>query len=241
MLETGFTYKKLKEALVNAKEKFNFIGFDEEVKEFGCVLLRHDIDMSMDKAETLAILENEIGIKATYYFLLRSDNYNILSENIISRINKIKELGHDIGLHFDHAFYGTIESEDELVSKLSFEKKIFETETNIKITSFAFHNTTPQILNFNKLSYAEMINVYNDKFFKKIRYCSDSYGIWRFKSMYEELSYPESIQILLHPAMWSEKDVKPQFRVNEAFNIRSEKSFENYIDFVKRNQPDLLK
>jgi hypothetical protein len=235
-----FTYKKLEKHLIKAKSDFKFCGFDENIDDFGCVLLRHDIDFSMDKALEMAIFQSKLGIKATYYFLLRTDNYNIFSEKTNLELREIRKLGHDIGLHFDHAYYGKMQDEDQLIKLLSFEKDIFENETNIKINSFAYHNTTPDILKFNKLKYANMINVYNDLYFKKIRYCSDSYGIWRFKSMYDELENNKSIQILLHPALWSEKAMLPTDRIKDAFLKRYELSFDNYIDFVKKNFPQIL-
>jgi hypothetical protein len=235
-----FTYENLEKELIKAKAKFRFCGFDENIDDIGCVLLRHDIDFSMDKALEMAIFQSKLGIKATYYFLLRSDNYNIFSEKTNKEIRKIQHLGHDIGLHFDHAFYGKIHDENQLIKLLSFEKEIFENELKIRLKSFAYHNTTPDILRFNCLKYANLINVYNERYFKKIRYCSDSYGVWRFNSMYDELKINKTIQILLHPALWSENSMPPPNRIKESFSKRFELSFNNYLEFVKANFPQIL-
>lgn len=240
MKKKDFTYDVLKNTLLNAKQRFKFIGFDENIDESGCVIMRHDIDMSIEKAIKMAELEHEVGVKATYFFLLRSDNYNLFNKEVISDIRYIHRLGHDIGLHFDHLFYGEFDSEMLIINKLEYERDILASQLGLEINSFAYHNTNKEILSFNREIMGGMLNAYCDKYFKKIKYCSDSYGIWRFNSMYEELNENKSIQILLHPAMWSADLLPPAERVKLAFFTRSEYSYRNYLDFIKQNYPSII-
>jgi len=65
------------------------------------VILRHDVDYSLEKALELARFEKSIGIQSTYFLLLSSDLYNIASKKSLNYINEIIGLGHEIGLHFD--------------------------------------------------------------------------------------------------------------------------------------------
>ena len=58
-------------------------------------LIRHDVDRKPKRALRMAILENKLGIKSTYYFRVKSNTFN--KEIII----KIEELGHDIGYHYE--------------------------------------------------------------------------------------------------------------------------------------------
>ena len=53
------------------------------------VILRHDIDYSLDKAVALAELERELGVSSTYFVLLTSEFYNLLSKDNLSKISKI--------------------------------------------------------------------------------------------------------------------------------------------------------
>jgi hypothetical protein len=63
--------------------------------DFPIVILRHDVDRRPLNALTTAKLENELGIKGTYYFRIVPESFN---ENIISQISG---LGHEIGYHYE--------------------------------------------------------------------------------------------------------------------------------------------
>jgi hypothetical protein len=71
-------------------------------------ILRHDVDMSIGKALKMAQIEHEIGVCSTYFFLISTDFYNIASKSSVSKISRIHDLGHEIGLHFDEVKYGNI-------------------------------------------------------------------------------------------------------------------------------------
>lgn len=58
------------------------------------VILRHDVDWELNNALAMARLEQEYGIKSTYYFRYPK-TFNVL---IISRI---RELGHEVGYHYE--------------------------------------------------------------------------------------------------------------------------------------------
>ena len=59
------------------------------------VILRHDVDRRPLNALTTAKLENELGIRGTYYFRIVPESFD---ETIIKQI---AELGHEIGYHYE--------------------------------------------------------------------------------------------------------------------------------------------
>lgn len=59
------------------------------------IILRHDVDKLPENALNTAIIENEFGIKASYYFRIVKESYN---EKIIKQI---AGLGHEIGYHYE--------------------------------------------------------------------------------------------------------------------------------------------
>jgi hypothetical protein len=59
---------------------YRFAFFDDEPRE-GDVLLRHDVDMSLAAALTMAELEAERDVQATYFLMTRSDFYNLDSRS----------------------------------------------------------------------------------------------------------------------------------------------------------------
>ncbi len=59
------------------------------------ISFRHDVDRKPEKSLKMAKLENEHGVKTTYYFRMKPESYN---EKII---NEIIALGHEIGYHYE--------------------------------------------------------------------------------------------------------------------------------------------
>jgi hypothetical protein len=101
-------YKKLLSELLQAE--YRFLTFEEFVKDPGkkekTVILRHDVDKKPLRSLRTAEMENELGIKGTYYFRVGK---NELPRKVIERIAK---LGHEIGYHYDdlNAAGGVVEN-----------------------------------------------------------------------------------------------------------------------------------
>lgn len=93
-----FTIEKYKSLLsVLQSNGYSFQTFEEYIKKplVKCVVLRHDVDRIPSNALNLAKIENENGIRATYYFRIVS---NVWDESIIKRIIS---LDHEIGYHYE--------------------------------------------------------------------------------------------------------------------------------------------
>ncbi len=94
-----FSFIKLTElykALLN--KGFCFITLDKYLSEaggFNTIILRHDVEKRYDNALKFAQIQNELGIKGTYYFRILKNSYNP------EIVKKIADLGHEIGYHYD--------------------------------------------------------------------------------------------------------------------------------------------
>lgn len=106
-------YKHLIKALI--ENGYTITGYDNYEGYEKAAILRHDIDMDIQKALEMARLEFELGVRSTYYVLLSSDLYNALSKNSIAYLKEILSLGHWVGLHFDEKKY---EATDNVVEKI---------------------------------------------------------------------------------------------------------------------------
>ena len=63
-------------------------------------LIRHDVEFSPRRALRLAEIDSDLSVSSTFFFQVRNNAYNILSNENIDILNRIKNLGMDIGLHF---------------------------------------------------------------------------------------------------------------------------------------------
>lgn len=229
-----FTLQEYRHLLVTAKTHFTFIGYTDYKESSPFVIWRHDIDFNPYYALQLAKIEQEEGIKATYFILLHSNLYNLLSVNNKKIINQIIELGHTIGLHFDSSFYN-ISTEEDLEQFLLFEKEILEKTFQVPMESFSFHINTPFTMQCEKYIYAGMVNAYATYFKNEMEYCSDSYGYWRFRRLKDVLTQTKdkNLHILTHPEWWQETVKSPKQRLHDCVTKQADEMMNGDSDILK--------
>jgi len=114
---TFSVYEKLLHSLISAN--YEILSYEDYLSSKHSpdkyVILRHDVDKLPLNALKMAMLENSLNIKSTYYFRIvkKSNNPKI--------IKKIASLGHEIGYHY----------EDLTLAKGNFEKAINLFEKNL--------------------------------------------------------------------------------------------------------------
>ena len=89
-------YRELLEAAHAGGYRFSY--FDHE-PEAGDLLLRHDVDLSLAAAVEMAEVEAEADAVATYFLMTRSEFYNLDSPSGDAAIERLRGLGHRVGLH----------------------------------------------------------------------------------------------------------------------------------------------
>ncbi len=217
------------------EKKYRFLSYKECLHTEGpWVVWRHDVDFSPERALELATIEHEMGVKSTYFLLMHSPFYNLFEKQNFEMFCKIRELGHDLALHFDFAFY---ESEDKkyIEECIISEKNFLERTFNQKVDSFSFHNPNEWALNYGQNNVAGMVNAYSTFFFDNVNYASDSNGVWRNDSIEDRiLEGHEKLQLLTHPVWWTEEITSPQERMWSAVNGRFERDKTDLLEFWKK-------
>ena len=209
--------------------KGRFVKFDE-VKKETFVILRHDVEYSVKRALTIAELESKNNVSSTFFFKVRSNVYNPFSRINIEKINKIKKMGHDIGLHF-YVTHLKNKNINELRSELNQQKNIFEQGLNIECKSFSFHRPPLWVLEIREDYIDGLINAYGPSYFEfsktpqKIKYISDSQHKWNFGHPLDFINL-QKLQLLFHPDEWSKKGDN---NYEEFFN-----------DLIKENNDEFL-
>ncbi len=208
-------------ALSLAQKSYEFILFDEfDEKNIAknWIILRHDIDFQqgLDRALECAKIEQQLGVRATYFIRVHGE-YNPFNFKNYMILKKIKTMGHEIGLHYEVLDFSTI-TQEEPRDILIRGTKILETVLNSRIKGIAAHNDFTGINNLefwknHSLSdFGFSYRAYDDKFFQKMRYVSDSLGKWKWylngkkragKCMCEHIEEGiERLYILTHPKYW---------------------------------------
>ena len=146
----------------------------------GDLLVRHDVDLSLDAALRMAELEAAHGATATYLLMTESVFYNLASREGVEAIARLRELGHPVGLHAVHPNARLDERFDPVV---------------------AWHNPEPAWMS---APIDGAVNVMAAPYFSPETYRSDSNQRWRSGCPHEELragAFPW-LQLLIHPEIW---------------------------------------
>lgn len=165
------------------------------------LILRHDIDVSLEAAVSLAELEAALGVRATYFALLRCELYNPFAPEGRLALRRIAALGHEIGLHFDAALVdGGFDALDQAAAE---ECTMLEGMVDRPVRIISFHRPAPALLGLAR-PLAGRAHAYEPRFFKAIGYCSDSRGAFHHG---DPLSHPavaagSALQLLTHPIWW---------------------------------------
>lgn len=188
------------------------------------VILRHDVDKSPGNSLRFAEIHHELGIKATYYFRIVEESFNI------EVINKIASLGHEIGYHYEDLTLakGNIDKGYEL-----FNKNLNEIRKYYPVKSICMHGSPLTKWDnrdlWKKYSYRDsgiIAEPYFDLDFTKFFYITDTGRMWdgskvsvrdkvvsTFTEKYkttkdiikaiEENKFPNKAMFTFHPQRWS--------------------------------------
>jgi hypothetical protein len=142
---TVLTYKRLLKALID--QGFSLLSFEQFISNpaVKVVVIRHDVDLLPENSLRFAKIESENGIKATYYFRIVEESFNI------KIIKEIYSLGHEIGYHYEDVSLtanrqkaeGRRLKEDELIKVAieSFEKNLAKIRAIVPVKTICMHGS----------------------------------------------------------------------------------------------------
>lgn len=191
-----FRYDQLRVFFEHIKGRFDVFPLKEWEGQPG-ILLRHDIDLDLDAAVRMALLEKEYGLRSTFFILTGCSTYNPASNGGRKALDTILECGCEIGLHFDPTPYSGVTFE-ELSQKVDDEAEWLGTLTGSPVRSISLHNPFQS----NSFPIFEKYrNTYDPVIFSDEVYLSDSRMDFSGKNPFNfvTLANEKTLQILLHP------------------------------------------
>ncbi len=164
------------------------------------VILRHDIDFSLEKALDMAHLDTTAGVTSTFFFLLTAPYYNPLSEEGVAYIKKIAALGHECGLHYDCTSFEYL-SEAQRQHRVETLANALQDVSGIPIKIIAQHKPAKSPI---RQEFPAYVNAYSPQYISDIVYVSDSRRMFRHADITEFLKQTPKSQLLIHPIWWNE-------------------------------------
>jgi hypothetical protein len=185
------------------------------------LILRHDIDFSLSAARTMADVEAKLGVRSSYFVLLRTEFYNPLSADGLATLAHIASLGHELGLHFDADLYSGDDASIEAAATR--ECSLLETALERPVTVMSFHRPASQLIG-TRNRIAGRLNAYGVRFIKDMGYCSDSRGAWYYgePAQHPAVRAGRALQVLTHPFWWQAPAMAPLDRLKQFLAERTD-------------------
>lgn len=185
------------------------------------VLLRHDIDLDLSYALTMARIEAELGIFSTWFVLVRTEHYNVFSAMGSSIVEEILALGHRLGLHFDCAAYPGATME-EMNAGCAREAGLLEDWFGVSIPITSIHRPPPFLVGSDNTLTAPRLHTYMPLFSRQIHYLADSRGLWRFGEPLDSPAFLDGkpLHLLVHPIWWRSEETTPMQTLTDFIDRR---------------------
>jgi hypothetical protein len=180
-MSCDFSLEHYRELLQAAKSGgYRWAGFDKPPAAHD-LILRHDVDLSLDAALAVAEVEAAESAWSTWFLMTRSVFYNLAASEGDRAISRLRELGHRVA---HHAVYPHVDLDER------FEPVV------------AWHNPDPEYM---AAPIPGAVNVMEPPFFDPEHYRSDSNQRWRHGCPHEPLARGEFewLQLLTHPEIWA--------------------------------------
>ena len=164
------------------------------------VFLRHDVDLHIQGVEQMALVEAARGIPATYYVPLTL-HFNPLYPVNQRILRQIRNLGHEIGLHYNMATYPV----DPVLARahLDWEVGVLSKVIGHRIRSICMHQPHQGEPDpFRGLD--DYVHPHDPRYESSLLYISDSCRAWRDESLATCFgpNRPRRLLLNTHPELW---------------------------------------
>ena len=208
-----FSFDDYREILRIIKSTGRYTNYKDALNKDRFILMRHDVEYSVERAYNLSKVEDSMDFSSTYFFQWTNNSYNILSRKNMDMVKDMHERGHVIGLHY--ALNGMTDMEQvrkQIVKEINILSEMF----GFEVDTFSVHRPSKDILREN-IKLPGIINAYQDDFFTfaenvnedtpvAIKYLSDANHIWRYGYPDEKnILGHDKVQILTHPFAWTKE------------------------------------
>lgn len=176
-------------------------GFDNIEPDNRHLILRHDLDVSIEAAVPIAKIEANRGMRSHYFVRVCAELYNPMDPQRHKSLHHIMALGHEVGLHLDASMYS--DDVPSLEAAVNRECGVLERIIEAPVRTISFHRPARSLLGTVGLI-AGRAHAYEARFFHEIGYCSDSRGAWYHGHPlnHSAVARGEALQLLTHPIWW---------------------------------------
>lgn len=219
-------YKGLLRALQNEEYSFQTVAEFLNSPKGNALMLRHDVDARNEHSLRFAQIQQELGIKGTYYFRMVPQSYDE------PMIKSIAEMGHEIGYHYEDMDFA--DGNPEKAINL-FEQHLAKLRHIVNVQTICMHGSPLSRYDNRNLwkfydyrDYGIIGEPYFDIDFNKVFYLTDTGRRW------------DGNKVSMRDTSWnpdpSEYKVPVRTTTNNSFLEKSFHSTEEVIEAVEKGK-----
>ena len=197
------------------------------------VFLRHDVDLHIQGIEQMAKVEASHGVTATYYIPLTL-HFNPLYPDNQRILRQIRDVGHEIGLHYDMETYPT--DPKQARKHLDWEVNILSEVVGQPIRTISMHQPhMGQPDPFQETD--DYVHPHDPRYQEGLLYISDSCRAWRDESLLTCFgpNPPRRLLLLTHPEIWLNGSVSDRMQyLDQVLMENSVRQHRDYFDHIVR-------
>ncbi len=187
-------------------------GFEQYLAEPQAqhLVLRHDIDNTIEQAMRVARVDAEAGCTSTFFLRVHARGYNLMSLQSLQIIQEMEALGHEVQLHLEGGLSDWLGGDNwEWAER---QRAVFEAAVGRPLGGFSSHEPARmggmEFANALREHWSDAVayHAYEERFMMpNMKYLSDSSGRWREGHFGMWVGKEPLMQVLTHPFWWFEK------------------------------------
>lgn len=220
-----FTFEFLRELFGIAHARGDVRLLAEGVDSPGTIV-RHDIDLSLERAVAVGAVEEQVGVRGTFLVMVDSPLYDLDHASSRAALDALRDQGHEIGLHMDLGPRGEVEGlvVDDVAPEVAACRERLEAVLGERVGSISFHRPADPLLAalHPVAEVCGMVNAYAAPLMRC--YLADSAGAWRHGDPRPVLRQPpcDTVQLLVHPFWWGDDHLTAAERLEAFYRERTD-------------------
>lgn len=172
------------------------------------LILRHDIDNSIEQAIRVARIDAKHGCTSTFFMRVHAHGYNPLSLPSMQIMQEMENLGHEVQLHLEGGLHEWLGGDDSEWADR--QRSVFEAAVGRPLRGFSSHEPA----RMGGVAFADALldrwgveyHAYENRFMSpQMKYLSDSSGRWREGHFGMWVGKEPLMHVLTHPFWWYER------------------------------------
>lgn len=175
------------------------------------LLLRHDVDVSLELAVEMARVEQSVGVRSTYFIRVHAVGYNPFSRDSYRSLHWLEDSGFEVGLH--HEVGGFVMGGVSAAEQLQREVASLEAALGRPVWGVAGHlpRHASRHLNQEDLRAAGIqYEAGEERFNRGITFVSDSNRCWKPACPCSLVEDAPSLYAAVHPVWWMGQVADPE-------------------------------